>query len=76
MYTRINRRTARKLYDNGMTIYLLPSKAAIGSIWICPLPISGQSDFDKKVNAYQYYNCNKEVGKRVHYYVYSENWEG
>jgi hypothetical protein len=72
MYTQITLREARKFYNDGWTIYLLPSKAAIGSCWISPLPVSGCGDFDRKVNAYKYYNCNEYVGKSVHYYIFKE----
>jgi hypothetical protein len=34
--------------------------------------VSGCGDFDKKVNAYKYYNCNEYVGKSVHYYIFKE----
>ena len=70
---RINMTQARKMYNEGTSIYLLPSKAVPGSIWIFPVKIShdiqAQCDFDTKVNAYRYYNCTAETGKRVHFYV-------
>ena len=70
---RINMTQARKMYNEGTSIYLLPSKAIPGSIWIFPVKIShdvqAQCDFDTKVNAYHYYNCTAETGKRVHFYV-------
>ena len=70
---RINMTQARKMYNEGTSIYLLPSKAVPGSVWISPVKISrdvqAQGDFDTKVNAYSYYNCTAETGKRVHFYI-------
>ena len=72
---RINIAQARKLYSEGTDIYLLPSKAVPGSIWILPIKISNdiqtQNDFDTKINAYRYYNCTAETGKCIHFYVKS-----
>lgn len=75
--TKITYQTARKLYNNGTTIYLMPSKAVPGSAWITPVPVTRDPDeddilpidFDTKVNAYRYYNCNRETGMTVHYYI-------
>jgi hypothetical protein len=30
------------------------------------------STFDTRVAQYEHYNCNKELGKRVHYYIVKE----
>lgn len=71
----INMTQARKLYNEGTSIYLLPSKAVPDSIWIFPVKIShdvqAQDDFDAKINAYHYYNCTAETGKRIHFYIES-----
>lgn len=70
---RISMAQARKLYNKGTDIYLLPSKAVPGSIWIIPIGISQDNydprNFDAKVNAYRYYNCTVETGRRVHFYI-------
>ena len=70
---RINMRQARKLYNEGTAIYLLPSKAMPGSVWILPIRISLDSydpgEFDAEVNTFRYYNCTTETGKRVHFYI-------
>ena len=70
---RISMTRARKLYAHGEHIYLMPSKAVPGSIWILPVRISHDDydprDFDAEVNAYRYYNCTAETGKRVHFYI-------
>lgn len=68
---KVDKRTASKEYSKGNTIYLLPSKAAPGSIWISPTSVNNQCgrSFDALINEYSYYNCNKETGLRVNYYL-------
>lgn len=68
---KVDKRMARKEYNSGNTIYLLPSKAAPGSCWITPATVSNRcnKDFDALINEYSYYNCNNETGLRVTYYI-------
>jgi hypothetical protein len=73
-------RKARILFKKGKTVYLKPSKLSVQvmelSPWFSWFPAK-KSDyyqenpsFDKLINEFYYYNCNKEVGLRVHYYAY------
>lgn len=69
--TRISKTTARKMFNEG------------NEIWICAcnmqpktgilLNISNYTglarDFDRIVNAFQYYNCNNECGRYPAYYI-------
>ena len=67
---RISMTVARRLFNKGVEIYMLPSKVVIGSIWILPIGIhQDETSFDAHVNAYRYYNCSDETGKRVHFYI-------
>ena len=67
---RIFMTTARHLFNKEIEIYMLASKAVIGSIWILPIGIHrDETSFDAHVNAYRYYNCSAETGKRVHFYI-------
>ena len=67
---RISMTVARRLFNKGIEIYMLPSKAVIGSIWILPIGIHQDgTSFDARVKAYRYYNCSAETGKRVHFYI-------
>ena len=83
-YERVNKPTARKMYNHGCSIFLLPCKANFkvaleeGS----PVPVvsisllDSDSDinrFDRAVNTYEYYNCNAELGYYAHYYVTQED---
>lgn len=68
---KVDKRTAVREYNSGNTIHLLPSKAAPGSVWISPTSVSNQCDksFEALINEYSYYNCTKETGLRVNYYI-------
>lgn len=67
---RISMATARRLFNNGVEIYMLPSKAVIRNIWILPIGIhQDEISFEAHVNEYRYYNCSAETGKRVHFYI-------
>ena len=67
---RISMTTARRLFNKGIEIYMLPSKVAVGGIWILPANLHmGDSSFDAQVSEYRYYNCSAETGNRIHFYI-------
>lgn len=69
---KVYKQTAKKAYNEGKEVYLLPSKVPLGNSYIFPVRIcktDGQ-EFEKLVNAFEYYNCNKEVGTYASYYIY------
>lgn len=69
---KVDKQRARKEYNAGNNVFLLPSKAVPGSIWIQPFKINKntlQRDFETVLNEYAYYNCSTETGKRVTYYL-------
>ena len=67
---RISMAAARRLFNKGIEIYMLPSKSVIGNIWILPIGIHQDGlSFEAHVNEYRYYNCSAETGKRVHFYI-------
>lgn len=85
-FKRVNKPTARKLYNKGCNIWLLPCKVNEGALqdlnqWIKPhiISISSSEDninqFDRAVNSYEYYNCNAELGYYSHYYVSEEDYK-
>ena len=54
---RISMTAARRLFNKGIEIYMLPSKAVIGNIWILPIGIHQDGiSFEAHVNEYRYYN--------------------
>jgi len=71
---KINKATARKLYrDEGVEIHLLPCKVGLGSVWVRPVGIRAAGPaaetFDHRVNSFEYYNCNAELGYYAAYYI-------
>ena len=72
-YARIRKDLARRLFNEGKTIYLTPSNVAASDSnpWIKPCAISNESrrNFDDHVNAYEYYNCNYELGYYTNFWI-------
>lgn len=80
MKCRVKRYTARKMYRSGYTIYLIACKVRLDNAWIKPVPINiSDKDldvgdtFDRRINNFEYYNCNAELGYYSHYYVTEED---
>ena len=76
-YNRINKSEARKLYNLGRPITVLPCKANPNSPWFSNSAVSKESadkDFDALVNEFTFYNCNtSELGHRPAFYVVAIN---
>ena len=73
MLVRVNKPTARNLFHDGLTVYLLPNKIRLDNKWMLPCPInvlkSDEHSFDVLLANFEYYNCNSETGKGTHYYI-------
>lgn len=67
-YEKITRTTARKIHAEGKQVYALPCNMRTDSMWMPPVEIPTDRDFDKFCNEYQYYNCNSETGRRIAFY--------
>ena len=86
-FKRVTKPIARKMFNSGITIYVLPCKVKETALdcqsWIQPAIFditSTQLDslynkFDRAVNEYEFHNCNAEVGYYAHYYVTEEDME-
>ena len=76
-YTRINKREARKLYNLGRPITILPCKANPNSPWFSNSAVSKESadkNFDALVNEFAYDNCNtSELWRRPAFYAITIN---
>ena len=72
-FLRVNKTKARRLFNEGKTIYLVPCKVYPDprGMWIQPYDIDKKFDktFDTIVNSYEYYNCCPETGKVVAFYI-------
>jgi len=80
MYTRIDRAKAKKLIKQGLHVALCASNMRPGDPWYPEIEINRYSvnnyngiDFESKfknlVNHFMYYNCNKETGNKVSYFL-------
>ena len=70
-YKRIRKDEARRLHDDGTTIYLLPCKVYPSDKhpWIQPYKMDDRP-FEKAVNEFEFYNCNiAELGYYAAYYI-------
>ena len=81
---RVSKATARKLYEQGRELTLVPCKANVASPWLNGGFMIRKSDglsdvvknisidqptFDQCVNAFEYYNCQyNELGKYAAFY--------
>lgn len=70
-YTRIDKREARKMYENGGAVCMIASKLRIGSTAMGNPAVVGKHSgrsFEQAVNEFKYYNCNPTCGNEVHFY--------
>lgn len=68
--------TARKAYEAGKTVYLLPANChPDNSAWVSLCPVSKDyiaESFKYVVNSYKHYNCCTELGKYPIFFVAAE----
>lgn len=70
-FRRVNKTIARKVYNNGLRVVLCPCNLRPGYPWHPEISISGKSgaDFETQLNSFEYYNLNKDAGRRTSYYI-------
>lgn len=75
-FKRISKRAARAAYNNGLTIVICSCNVRPFTEWGCEVTINKKDcepddiDFDKAVNAFEWYNCNySELGKYAAFYI-------
>lgn len=80
-YERVDRRKAKRLYNVGESIILLPCKCFTD--WFSfesPENHNKVKSFENLVNEFEYYNCNYECGYYAAFYRISGNiqdsWKG
>lgn len=75
----IAKQRARRLYEQGKTIYLQSCNMRFNNMWQSACPISKEvrswegHTFDSIVNEFTYYNCDQERGKYPNYFVKKED---
>ena len=74
-YRRINKRVARRLYNDGKTIRLVARNcypngwSGVGVADITIHDPDNPTEFDATVAHFTYYNCNSELGYYPNYYL-------
>ncbi len=69
---KITKGMARKMYNDGKEIMVIPSRVRPNSIlagWVTKPSDDPTADFDKLCNAIHYYNCSPETGMTLVYYA-------
>lgn len=69
---KITKALAKKMYDNGEEIMVIPSHIRPNSMlasWTTKPADDNSADFDKLCNAIFYYNCSPETGMTLSYYA-------
>lgn len=72
MMIKIDKRKARKLYDAGVAIFLIPNNFRVDNNWGIGSYFDNRcgKTFDALVNEFEYYNCqSKETGKYCSFYI-------
>lgn len=80
--TRITKARARKMFNNGETITIVPHKVRLNNVWGIGMTLQEDKisnlihnqtyktqGFDWAVDRYTVYNCNFENGYYVAYYI-------
>jgi len=69
--TKITKREARKLYDNGIPVKVIPNLAnPYHELWRCYYEkIECELNFDKLCDYVLYYHGNDGCGRRLAYYI-------
>lgn len=63
MYKRIDKRAARKLYNNNIPVLIIPCKCSPAGAWVTGFIMTKEDrTFDQFVNEFTYYNCCYELG--------------
>lgn len=70
-YKRIDKRAARKLFNEKKPVLIIPHKCAPGGVWFTGIEMEndGSRTFDEFCNEFIYYNCNSQTGKYPAFYV-------
>ena len=70
---KIRKNTARKLFNEGHELTIIPCNCSPNGAWLTGFRICKtyleNSDFDRLINEFEYYNCNSELGRYTHFYI-------
>ena len=73
-YERVDKRRARRLYNEGIELYMVPCNCSVHSMFTIRMGEYWDRDypFDIVVNEFEWYNCNAETGKYTMFFIKDE----
>lgn len=73
-YIKISKKQARERYNQGKIIRLMACNLNPNGYWGEPLPVNNEQGkpFEGLCNEFSYYNCTKETGKSISFYILEE----
>ena len=78
-FIKVNKTKAKNLYNKGINVYIVPFKVYpnYNNMWIQPIMINNftNENFDSRVNNFEYYNCNYELGYYTSFYIAEDEKE-
>ena len=73
-FKRVNVAKARRLFNEGKTVYMCANKCAFDSQYFGACAFNKDScSFDNVCNEFRYYNCDRERGKHIRFFVDENN---
>ena len=71
---KVNKATARRAFNAGFDVLLLPSKLDINAMMFRGQRIAaGYLSFDESVNNFENDNCYSEIGLTARFYMYADD---
>lgn len=82
-FARVDKKQARKAYNNGLTVLFCPCNLRPGFPWFPEIAVNIKQDtdigltehakeksFERRINAFEFYNCtDTETGKYTAFYI-------
>lgn len=72
-FIRVTKPVARKLHRAGAAVTVVPCNIRVDNVWRMGYTITKSNCevglFDREIDAYEWYNCNAEVGYYASFYV-------
>lgn len=78
-FLRVNKITARRAYNNGLTVIFCPVNIIPFGYWGLSMDINKNNincdnqTFENVLTQYEYYNCNNETGNYTAFYIPVKN---
>ena len=76
-YTRVSKARARKMYNDGETVYFCACNLRPGKPYFPEIAVNKEYDFqmfENRINAFEFYNCTcNETGRYAAFYIKEGN---